>query len=64
LNPGPHGPESAAIPSIHAGFCGFQFESSDRAASIVQIWVNLQPDYYMKYYMAALRRYGIVGVQG
>jgi len=43
---------------------GFSSNLQIRAASIVQIWVNLQPDYYMKYYMAALRRYGIVGVQG
>src|SRR5438105_2884379 len=37
LNPRPQGPESHALPSSHVDSCGFQFKSSDRAASIVQI---------------------------
>jgi hypothetical protein len=48
--PGPHGPESDAIPSNQADFCGFQFETSDLAASRVQNWVNFPANYYMNYY--------------
>jgi hypothetical protein len=35
--------------------CGFQFDSSDSTAVLVQIEVNLQSDYYMKYYTAEPR---------
>jgi len=51
LNPGPHGPESHDIPSRSVDSCLLQFDSFDFAALLVQIGVNLQPDYYMKYYM-------------
>jgi len=55
LNPGPHGPESHDFPSGSVDFCLLQFDSSDSAALIVQIGVNLQRDYYMKYYTDAPR---------
>ncbi len=55
LNPGPHGPESHNFPSRSVDFCLLQVDSSDSAALPVQIGVNLQPDYYMKYYTDAPR---------
>src|SRR6266545_3808964 len=54
LNPGPHGPESDAVPSNRADSCVFQFDSSSRRARSVQICTNLQTDYYMNYYMDCL----------
>jgi len=58
LNPGPHGPESDGVPSNRADFCGFHLEISDPACLLVQKWVNLRPNYHMKYYtpMSANRR--------
>src|SRR2546430_4868835 len=56
LNPGPHGPESHDSSSKHVGFCVFQFDSSSRRARSVQICTNLQPNYYMNYYMDCLPR--------
>ena len=56
LNPGPHGPESHDSSSKHVGFCVFQFDSSSRRARSVQICANLQPNYYMNYYMDCLPR--------
>jgi hypothetical protein len=56
LNPGPHGPESDDIPSNGADFCRFQFEISVPTASLVQIRVNLQPDYYTEHYMLLARQ--------
>src|SRR6266568_8706729 len=50
LNPGPHGPESDGIPSNRADFCSFRFEISDPACSLVQKFVNLRPNYYMRCY--------------
>jgi len=51
LNPGPHGPESHDVPSNGGDFGSVQFEICDPPVSPVQIWINLQPDYYMNYYM-------------
>jgi hypothetical protein len=51
LNPGPHDPESHALPSSHDDSCGLWFEISEPDAQSVQIWTNLQLDYYMKYYI-------------
>ena len=56
LNPGPHGLESHDSSSKHVGFCVFQFDSSSRRARSVQICTNLQPNYYMNYYMDCLPR--------
>jgi hypothetical protein len=51
LNPGPHGPEVADIPSNDADSCKFQVEISGTGAGFVQTWTHPQPDYYMNYYM-------------
>jgi hypothetical protein len=56
LNPGPHGPESADIPSNDADFCRVQFEISVPTASLVQVRVNPQPDADAEYYMLLVRQ--------
>jgi len=50
LNPGPHGPELCDLSSRNVGNDRFQFEISDPASLLVQNWVSLRPNYYMKYY--------------
>src|SRR3989442_1152456 len=50
LNPGPHGPELCDLLSRNVGNDRFQFEISDPASLLVQNWVSLRPNYYMKYY--------------
>ncbi len=48
-----HGPELCDISSRNVGNDRFQFEISDPAALVVQNWVSLRSNYYMKYYRPA-----------
>ena len=56
MNPGPHGPESRDLSSKSVDFCGFSSILLLSTALLVQIGVNFQPNYYMKYYRTLLAR--------